>query len=289
VDEIVKEFLIESYENLDCLNRDLVALEKDPHAKETLASIFRTIHTLKGGSGFLGFGKLEAVAHVGENLLSKLRDGVITINPELASALLATVDAVRFMLGQIEITGQPGDRDFSSLIELLARLNDAKALKRDHSVASPQRHRCRGTDFADQTRVVTAAASNSLPTRKVGHATAETTARPAETVIMLSAWHANVILAAESAPTVTKREPKFHSLGRTIRVDVGLLDKLMNLVGELVLARNQVLSSPPSVDGAFLGDSAAPESHYDRTAGKRYENPDAAYRKCMGQIAARGA
>ena len=53
MDEIVKEFLIESYENLDCLDRDLVALEKDPHAKETLASIFRTIHTLKGVVAFL--------------------------------------------------------------------------------------------------------------------------------------------------------------------------------------------------------------------------------------------
>ena len=124
MDEILKEFLIESYENLDRLDRDLVALEKDPHDKETLGSIFRTIHTLKGSSGFLGFGKLEAVAHVGENLLSKLRNGVITINPELASALLATVDAVRWMLGQIEATGQPGDKDFSSVIDLLARLND---------------------------------------------------------------------------------------------------------------------------------------------------------------------
>jgi two-component system, chemotaxis family, sensor kinase CheA len=59
MDEIVKEFLIESYENLDRLDRDLVALEKDPHGSETLASIFRTIHSIKGGSGFLAFGKLE--------------------------------------------------------------------------------------------------------------------------------------------------------------------------------------------------------------------------------------
>jgi len=98
MDEIVKEFLVESYESLDRLDRDLVVLEKDPHAKETLGSIFRTIHTIKGSSGFLGYKKLEAVAHVGENLLSKLRSGVFTINPEIASALLAMVDAVRFML-----------------------------------------------------------------------------------------------------------------------------------------------------------------------------------------------
>ena len=59
VDEIVKEFLVESDEDPDRLDRDLVALEKDPQAKDILASIFRTIHTLKGGSGYLGFGKLE--------------------------------------------------------------------------------------------------------------------------------------------------------------------------------------------------------------------------------------
>ena len=124
MDDITKEFLVESYENLDRMERDLVALEKDPHSKETLGSIFRTIHTLKGSSGFLAFAQMEAVAHVGENLLSKLRDAVLTVNPEIASALLATVDAVRFMLGQIEKTGQPGEKDFSDLVNLLARLSD---------------------------------------------------------------------------------------------------------------------------------------------------------------------
>ena len=64
MDEVMREFLIESYENLDRLDRDLVVLEKDPGDKENLASIFRTIHTLKGSSGFLALGKLEAVAHV---------------------------------------------------------------------------------------------------------------------------------------------------------------------------------------------------------------------------------
>ena len=70
MDSIITEFLIESHENLDRLERDLVELEKNPTEKETLASIFRTIHTLKGSSGFLGFEKLEAIAHSGENLLS---------------------------------------------------------------------------------------------------------------------------------------------------------------------------------------------------------------------------
>ena len=72
--DIVKDFLIESYENLDRLDRDLVGLEKNPEDKDALAGVFRTIHTIKGTCGFLGFTKLEAVAHVGENLLTRLRD-----------------------------------------------------------------------------------------------------------------------------------------------------------------------------------------------------------------------
>ena len=66
-DDIVREFLVESSENLDLLDRELINLEKDPGNRGTLASIFRTIHTIKGTCGFLGFTKLESVAHVGEN------------------------------------------------------------------------------------------------------------------------------------------------------------------------------------------------------------------------------
>ncbi len=81
MDQIVKEFLVESYENLDQLDRDLVRLEEDPHDGERLASIFRTIHTIKGTSGFFGFSILESVTHVGENLLCKLREGQLSLSP----------------------------------------------------------------------------------------------------------------------------------------------------------------------------------------------------------------
>lgn len=120
--EIVKEFLVESYENLDRLDLDLIALEKNPDDRDTLASIFRTIHTIKGTSGFLAFIQLQAVTHVGENLLSRLRDGVLTLRPEITTALLAMVDAIRKMLASIEATGNEGQRDDLELIANLTRL-----------------------------------------------------------------------------------------------------------------------------------------------------------------------
>ncbi len=130
MDDIVKDFLVESNENLDQLDRDLVTLEKDPTAREVLASIFRTIHTIKGTSGFLGFSHLESVTHVGENLLSQLRDGHLLLNGEMTSGLLAMVDAVRKILVSIESTGQEGEGDYTSLIETLTRLQGGEKKKR---------------------------------------------------------------------------------------------------------------------------------------------------------------
>src|SRR5271168_4883917 len=121
-DEIVREFLVESAENLDLLDRELVRLEKDPHNRDTLASVFRTIHTIKGTCGFLGFAKLESVAHVGENLLSKLRDGTLALSREITTALLQMVDVIREMLESIAAAGSEGERNDAALIATLTQL-----------------------------------------------------------------------------------------------------------------------------------------------------------------------
>src|ERR687886_1379168 len=92
IDEIVAEFVVESHENLDQLDRDLLALEQDPGSRELLAGVFRTVHTIKGTSGFLAFERLEKLTHVGENLLSRLRDGQLTMTTPIADALLRMVD-----------------------------------------------------------------------------------------------------------------------------------------------------------------------------------------------------
>ena len=122
MDEIVKDFLIESNENLDRLDQELVKLESDPSSKELLASVFRTIHTIKGSCGFLGFARLERLAHAGENLLSRLRDGKLTLTEQVVSEWLAMVDAVRRLLSAIQTSGQDGAEDYVPLIEHLASL-----------------------------------------------------------------------------------------------------------------------------------------------------------------------
>src|SRR5579862_8121080 len=124
MDAIIKEFIAESRENLERLDCDLVELENNPAAREQLSSIFRTIHSIKGATGFLGFSKLGAVAHVVEALLSRLRDGALTINPQITSALLALSDYIRQVLSNIEQTGVEGDADSTALVVVLTRLQE---------------------------------------------------------------------------------------------------------------------------------------------------------------------
>ena len=114
--EIVREFLVESYENLDQLDRDLVALESEPGSRALLSSIFRTVHTIKGTSGFLGLTRLERVTHVGESLLVELRDGHRLMDQPTTDVLLSLTDTVRAILTSVEVTGEEGETDIDAVI-----------------------------------------------------------------------------------------------------------------------------------------------------------------------------
>jgi two-component system, chemotaxis family, sensor kinase CheA len=124
--EIVKEFLTESYENLDRLDRNLVELGKHPGDSEILADIFRTIHTIKGTSGFLAFARLEALAHAGETLLAHLQNDQLSLNPESSAGLLDMIDAIRHMLKTIGTSGTDGNNDYK---ELIGRLEILRSLR----------------------------------------------------------------------------------------------------------------------------------------------------------------
>jgi two-component system, chemotaxis family, sensor kinase CheA len=256
--DIVKDFLIESYENLDRLDRDLVGLEKNPQDVQALAGVFRTIHTIKGTCGFLAFNKLEAVAHAGENLLARLRDRKLTLTPEITTALLSTVDAVRQMLREIETTGQEGERDDSLLIATLTRLQQAPAapipvaaVPAVESASEADGLPISMGDILMQQAGVTAAQvqlaaqkQKEGDPRRLGEILVEQgSVRPADVTNALRTQQSSRAVSASASDS-------------TIRVDVGLLDKVMNLVGELVLARNQVLQFANRMkDTGFLAAS----------------------------------
>jgi two-component system, chemotaxis family, sensor kinase CheA len=133
--ETIREFLVESHENLSRLDQDLVELEQRPGDTNLLSSIFRTIHTIKGACGFLAFTTLEAITHKAETLLSQLRDGARALTPALVSLILETVDATRKVLASIEATGKEGEERFE---DLTARLRSAAELTETGSEPTPE-------------------------------------------------------------------------------------------------------------------------------------------------------
>ncbi len=259
-DDIVKDFLVESYENLDRLDRELITLEKEPNDREVLGSIFRTIHTIKGTSGFLAFDKLGAVAHAGESLLGRLRDGQLALDREITSALLATVDAVRQMLAGIEASGVEGERDDSALISRLTRLQKVPEAAKSEVIVVPEivlastpeapavpsspgdtsigdiLMRCAGVTPAEILLAVKSQKEGDP--RHMGEILVEQGAvRPADVVDALRVQQAARGQSASDS---------------TIRLDVALLDHLMNLVGELVLVRNQILQFANRIEESGL-------------------------------------
>ncbi|KYG21823.1 hypothetical protein SE92_22245, partial [Bradyrhizobium sp. AT1] len=76
MDDLLREFLTETSESLDTVDNQLVKFEQEPNNAKILDNIFRLVHTIKGTCGFLGLPRLEALAHAGETLMSKFRDGM---------------------------------------------------------------------------------------------------------------------------------------------------------------------------------------------------------------------
>src|SRR5216684_437837 len=233
MDDLIKEFLIESIENLDRLDSELVKLETDPSSQELLSSIFRTIHTIKGSCGFLGFSKLEKVAHVGESLLSRLRDGKLSLTPEFTSGLLAMVDAIRTMLGEIQSTDQDGNETYPELIETLNKLQNQDQEQVTKATGDPTASKRLSKKRQGESPKVNSPGASAPPsvTLQAGHTPSARPATPADSAAPVEtqgAQHQPEDSRARTAPA------------ETIRVDVHLLDRLMNLVGELVLTRNQI-------------------------------------------------
>jgi two-component system chemotaxis sensor kinase CheA len=210
--EAAKEFLIESHENLDQLDTDLVGLEQSAAPAEALGRIFRTLHTIKGSCSFLGFPHLEAVAHAGENLLGKLRDGKLALGPAITDALLRMVDAIRKLLAHIESDGHDGNEDDQELIDLLNRLAAGSLVVQTGTIlAPPEQPAPRG-------------GASSLEF-EFSNGPAEPEDGPER-------------LATRLETALVEPSAVYDA---SVRIHVDLLDRLMTIAGEIVLARNQIL------------------------------------------------
>jgi two-component system chemotaxis sensor kinase CheA len=242
--ETIREFLVESHENLSKLDQDLVELEKRPHDAALLGNIFRTIHTIKGACGFLAFSTLEGITHRAENLLSQLRDCKRDLTPALVSLILETVDATRKVLASIEANGKEGSLTFEGLTERLRAAADQKV----DTGSQPAPVTPGQTESAESTAKSQA---DQTPLAVLEDEKPATVGRGGDMNKGSGNWDGTE-RRQESEPKDEDAERHSAAADANIRVGVGLLDKLMDLVGELVLTRNQILQFNTEREDAAL-------------------------------------
>ncbi|MBK1878265.1 chemotaxis protein CheA [Pelagicoccus mobilis] len=230
--ELIKDFIIESVEGLDLYDQKILDFENEADLG-TMNVIFRVIHTIKGTAGCLALPKIESVSHAGENLLSMIREGEITPNKSMITTLLSLSDALRESIQILEQTGREGDQDFSDLLAQLDAHQKGEALPTPEPEPEEQAYGL----FEDEEETPAEQADEAWGL--FGDEEEETTPQ-AETE---SKEPATAQLPANTGTSLAES---------SIRIGVTQLDKVMNIVGELVLARNQIVLNTTNFDEAAL-------------------------------------
>lgn len=242
MDDLIADFLVEAHEGLEVIDVELVRFEARPEDRAALDKIFRLVHTLKGACGFLGLGRLEALAHAGETLLGRFRDGRLEVSSQAVTVVLSAIDRIKMILDGLGDLGREPEGDDSALIQALEAFSDGTAASEQSPMAAepeplapdpaaPERTLRPGEVSLEELEAAFLAAEGPV-------FDTPTAVPPVETPSAASPAAAVEPDPADSAPEVPANE----SLGpQTIRVGVDVLEDMMTLVSELVLTRNQLL------------------------------------------------
>ncbi|MCK1627395.1 Hpt domain-containing protein, partial [Bradyrhizobium sp. 160] len=280
MDDLLREFLTETSESLDTVDNQLVKFEQEPNNAKILDNIFRLVHTIKGTCGFLGLPRLEALAHAGETLMGKFRDGM-PVTGQAVTVILSSIDRIKEILAGLEASeAEPegNDRDLIDKLEAMveqgmaamaagasaAPVADAPPLVPEAPAAAPAKAMTTGALIEqtlerplrpgevslDELERAFRETAIEAPVPVAAVAKAEVRAAPAP------ALDAPAPAAKETAKDAAKPKDKpapKRSLAdegaaegdrianQSIRVNVDTLEHLMTMVSELVLTRNQLL------------------------------------------------
>jgi two-component system, chemotaxis family, sensor kinase CheA len=264
MDDLLREFLTETGESLDTVDNQLVKFEQEPNNAKILDNIFRLVHTIKGTCGFLGLPRLEALAHAGETLMGKFRDGM-PVTAEAVTLILGSIDRIKEILGGLEATeAEPEGNDQDLIVQLhqmVERGMAAMAASAAPAAADPVPAKAENAEGSLTYQVLerelrpgevsldelerafreTAAEVAPQPAANVASAKAEVSAAPAAKAP--AEQKASKPAAAKKAKTAVEAEASDGDrvANQSIRVNVDTLEHLMTMVSELVLTRNQLL------------------------------------------------
>ncbi len=234
MDDLIEEFLAETGESLAELDLDIVSLEQNTEDQELIGKIFRLVHTIKGTCGFLGLPRLETVAHHGENVLGRFRDGNLAVTPEYVTLILEAFDRIKEIVAGIAETGSEPEGDDSALLKKLDDVYNSKTSNTgDAEEAVP-------ADESSDNEEEAAADHEDLMSLSIEEL-AERAAADAAAFTKEPEPEKKPEVKETAAPAAQAQESKAVPEAKSLRVNVQVLENLMTMVSELVLNRNQLL------------------------------------------------
>jgi two-component system chemotaxis sensor kinase CheA len=260
MDDLISEFVTECTESLGLLDQEMVRFEQNPNDAGILSNIFRVMHTIKGTCGFLGLGRLEKVAHAGEDVLGKFRDGALPVTSEAVSLILVCLDQIRTLIEALAETGAEPEGDDSAIIADLRAMAEGKApttftasapapAAPAAAAAAPASEFPVAAELLEECAAAEAAEDPGFPV--AAELLEECAAAEQQVVVAAPAPKAapapvakapSAPVAKAPAPQAEARESSGGAQGnQSIRVGVDVLENLMTLVSEMVLTRNQLL------------------------------------------------
>ncbi len=283
--EILHDFLVESFELIEQLDQDLVELESNPEDLDLLNRIFRVAHTIKGASSFLNFDVLTHLTHHMEDVLNKARHGELVISPDIMDVVLESIDLMKSLLVQIRDTSSDAGIDVAACVARLDACSSGKDLsevevvetkapelpKEEVGAESSQEDEL---DYENMSADEIEAEIERLLVKRQAEDKAKRESKKDTPLTNKKASSDEI----KNAPAVTKAAPrasvkndddngddsdvkaasptkKNQPAEQTIRVDVNRLDHLMNLIGELVLAKNRLIKINDDVEERYEGEA----------------------------------
>ena len=284
--ELLEDFLIEAFEMIEQMDQDLVELENNPDDLELLNKIFRVAHTIKGSGSFLNFDKLTRLTHHMEAVLDKARKGELKITPEIMDVILESVDAMKAILEYIRDNGndEAPDVDIEPIVEKLDAITKGKLVSQTENKSEPSNKEGEKVgninldevtlDNVDEMDLDSLSPEeldkildklvedvNSSPKEETQE-NKKNEENKSENKENTSKQENEVSKVPQQSTTKTpskqaqKNALKKHitTTEQTIRVDVKRLDELMNLIGELVLAKNRLIKIYNDVEERYEGE-----------------------------------
>lgn len=237
MDELLQEFLTETGENLDTVDRELVRFEQDPNDRDILRNIFRLVHTVKGTCGFIGLPRLEALTHAAESVIGQFRDGA-TVKPTAVTAILETIDRIKDILAELAEKGLEPEGDDETLIRELQALAERAKGELNHAHPVDQPVDPVAAYLARHGQTDATAATDDIVFRSAPEPQRDRNGR----------------IESGESPAPSEDVPSSSRTGgpATLRVNVDTIEHLMTMVSELVLTRNQLLDVSRQQEDAKL-------------------------------------